>query len=161
MLPWFDNAGTSTWALEWLIWLIDSSIKTTVVLTIALFCVHMLRRSDARVRQALWSAALLGTLAMPIVSCIAPAWHLGLWPAPTARAHGILSATAPADAERPEPLLLMERPALRTLGPGLTRVEPDPIRRDDLDTESPAPAPALATQSRTPWAEFIVVLWLT
>ncbi|MHC4695916.1 MAG: M56 family metallopeptidase [Planctomycetota bacterium] len=82
MLALFDGAYLFRFAAGCLTWLVDSSVKATVVLTIASVVTVMLRRNDARVRQVVWTAALLGVLVTAILSLTAPAWRLAILPAP-------------------------------------------------------------------------------
>ena len=161
MLSWLNNLGVSTWGSEWLMWLIDASIKTTAVLAIALLCIRLLRRSDARVRQALWSAALLGTLAMPVVSCISPAWHLGLWPAPAVKSSERMSASAPSPTEGHKTSPQLEYSDQQAPGQEANNAKRTVVEHTPAQTTRPTSEFAMVTSTRTPWAELIVGLWLT
>ncbi|UCC29141.1 MAG: hypothetical protein JSU86_13170, partial [Phycisphaerales bacterium] len=81
MLALLDGVFLWEHAGDWLAWLIDASIKAAVVLGLALASSVVLRRAEARVRHTLWSAALLGVLAVPVLSHVMPSWRLSLLPA--------------------------------------------------------------------------------
>ena len=49
---------------------LTASAKATALLLIAAFCDMALRRHSAAARHLLWTAALIGALAVPIVSWI-------------------------------------------------------------------------------------------
>lgn len=61
---------------ESLAFLIDSSVKTTVLLAVTLLLVWRLTRASASVRHFILSCALLGAVALPIVSTVLPRWEV-------------------------------------------------------------------------------------
>ena len=81
MLALFDGVFFWEHAGDWLVWLIDASVKAAVILGLALVGSVVLRRAEARLRHTLWSAALLGVLAVPVLSHVMPSWRLSLLPA--------------------------------------------------------------------------------
>ena len=70
----FDQLGGSSGASFGL----SVSAKATVLLLTAAAAGLALRRQSAAARHLLWAAALLGALAIPIVSRITPSWPLAV-----------------------------------------------------------------------------------
>jgi len=69
-----DRLGGSSWISFGL----TASAKATVLLLIAVLVGLALRRHSAAARHLLWTAALLGALAVPIVSRVVPSWPLAV-----------------------------------------------------------------------------------
>lgn len=57
-------------------YLVDLSLKVTVILGIAFAIAFALRRGSAAVRYAIWICALAGVLALPLASWIGPVWNV-------------------------------------------------------------------------------------
>lgn len=62
----FDSAAT---------FLIACTVKATIVLGAALLFTSIFRRRSAAFRHSIWAAAILGTLALPLLTLIMPTWH--------------------------------------------------------------------------------------
>ncbi len=130
-------------------WPVDTSVKVTVVLAVALGLYRVLRRAEARTRHALLSAALLGALVMPVISHMTPKWHLGLWPDPPIWLTTLdeythspgLSATHIGDQA--------------AFGPGFGTKEPPHLR--NVDSASPGPA---AMRPQFSWSALILSVWV-
>ena len=98
MFALLDGAHLSQCPADCLTWLVDASVKATVVLALAYVASIVLRRADASIRRALWTAALLGVLFMPVLSYVTPSWRLALLPALRVTPDNIATfAAAPAE----------------------------------------------------------------
>lgn len=64
--------GNSELALEFLA---ACAIKSTIVLALAWMTAAALRREPAALRHRVWAAAILGTLVLPALTVVLPAWH--------------------------------------------------------------------------------------
>lgn len=86
---------------DWLAFLIDISVKTTVLLAMTLLLVWRLTGASASVRNLLLSCALFGAMALPLLSIVLPRWELVPVPDVTFFEQGVADATplrAPAVA---------------------------------------------------------------
>ncbi len=88
-------------------------VQATIILGIAWLATTLLRRASAALRHGVWSLALAGLLALPVLSVFLPSWNVGL----------------------PEGLqfLLIEHPAGQApsdTAPGLLPAEERPLRMD-------------------------------
>ncbi|HET9802683.1 MAG TPA: M56 family metallopeptidase [Candidatus Acidoferrum sp.] len=63
------NLQSATW------FLIACSAKTTVILGMAWIVARISRGRPAAFRHAIWAAALISVLALPVLSTVIPAWH--------------------------------------------------------------------------------------
>ncbi len=61
--------------------LIGISLRATVLLLVAWGVARGLRRSSAAVRHRVWSLAMLGLIALPMVARLGPAWEVPILPA--------------------------------------------------------------------------------
>ena len=68
-----------TLAQNWLGMSIDISIKSIVLAAAAAFAMFALRLRDTNLRHRIWTAVLLGMLAMPLLVCVTPAVPLPRW----------------------------------------------------------------------------------
>jgi HEAT repeat protein len=59
--------------------LVGSILKSTLVLLVAFGVTALMRDAAAAARHAVWSAALVGVIAVPLVSSAIP-WHIGVLP---------------------------------------------------------------------------------
>src|SRR5713101_6588605 len=77
MMTWlFDSARLSVFQNH----LVAASIKGILVLISAAALCLLLRRASAAARHLVWSLALTGTLALPLLSLGLPAWQLAVLP---------------------------------------------------------------------------------
>jgi hypothetical protein len=68
-----------TLAQDWLGMAIDLSIKSIVLAAAAALAMFALRLRDTNFRHRIWTAVLLGMLAMPLLVCVTPAVPLPRW----------------------------------------------------------------------------------
>ncbi|HKR08676.1 MAG TPA: hypothetical protein VJS39_05760, partial [Gemmatimonadaceae bacterium] len=61
--------------------LADAAIKGAVLVVLATLAVFALRKKSAASRHAVWSAAVIGHLAIPTFMLLLPAWQIPLLPA--------------------------------------------------------------------------------
>lgn len=61
-------------------WIIDVTLKGTLLLTIAAGITYLLRRASAAARHWVWSFGLFGVLLVPVLSMLLPNWNLPLLP---------------------------------------------------------------------------------
>ena len=72
-------AGSSTgWTDALLAGLLGFAIRATVVLAGAWLVTHALRSASAATRHLIWSSAIAGVLALPVLGVIVPAWNVPL-----------------------------------------------------------------------------------
>ncbi|MEP6507396.1 MAG: M56 family metallopeptidase [Gemmatimonadales bacterium] len=62
--------------------LIDTALKGSLLIAAAAIAGYMLRGRSASARHAAWSAAVIGHLALPVLTLLAPQWRLPVLPAP-------------------------------------------------------------------------------
>jgi TonB family protein len=58
-----------------LVFLLACSVKATILLSFAWIAASVARRRSAAFRHLLWAVGILGSLALPLVSLLVPAWH--------------------------------------------------------------------------------------
>jgi beta-lactamase regulating signal transducer with metallopeptidase domain len=148
---------------------VDSAIKSTVVLFLASSICLMLRRDSAATRHFVWSTALGLLLAMPLLSLVLPAWRiLPAWlhsdePAVAAAPTTFIppaEAFSPGMTARPDwdlrPLLADDRPA-NGIGelPGIPSTQDLEIRHSDTEYR-----PVDTGRSLTSWATWLSGVWL-
>jgi hypothetical protein len=73
--------------------LVAVALKATLILLLAAGATALMRRSSAAIRHLVWCVAVLGVLALPLLSLVLPPWEMGLLP------EGPHGATAPPAAE--------------------------------------------------------------
>src|SRR5262245_44784435 len=76
----------------WLEHLLAASIKGAFVLFIATALCLLLRRASAASRHLVWSLALAGLVALPVLSFELPAWHIPVLPMPANETGATVSA---------------------------------------------------------------------
>ena len=119
-------------------------VKATVLLASAALAGRALRRRSASARHAVWSVALLGLLALPLLSAVLPRWELPMLPARSA-AHTSAPAADAARSTAATPIVLASaapRAARETAAP-----------------EAFAAAPAVNVVPARHWSEWVLLLW--
>ncbi len=125
------------------------SLKAAAILALALGLSLALRRRSARARYLLWSAAIAGALALPLLALCLPGWRVEVpWP--------VEVAATPTSATPAAAVLVDESPR-RAGAPEL-----QPLELDEID---PRPTvPATASPDRPPsidrWRTGAFLAWL-
>ena len=76
MMSFISLYGIPENSIGWLAVLLDASIKSIVVLTLAAGLNLALRRSSAAFRHLIWALAVVGCLCLPVISVTLPSWRL-------------------------------------------------------------------------------------
>ena len=118
--------------------LILGSIKALVLLVIATGAAIVLHKRSARVRAVVWSIALAGCLAIPVLAPLVPAWSL---PMPESLARFTISEEAP-------------REITVGLTAEITEASPTEIRIPTFDVTRSDPAPATIS-----WQTWALSIW--
>jgi beta-lactamase regulating signal transducer with metallopeptidase domain/peptidoglycan hydrolase CwlO-like protein len=147
---WIERVG------EWVPWFLDVTVKTTLLLALVFAANKLLKRTGARTRHVLWSAALLGILLVPVLSLVVPAWHVAsiptLWEPTTSQ----LTAT------------LLDTPVvgqLEALDPSGPVQSLDESAHPGSRALEPARPVASSTETlgsriaRIPWTVWVSVIW--
>ncbi len=61
--------------------LVDATIKATLLLLLSWLFAVTLRRSSSALRHRIWALTLCGLIALPVLSWLVPGWSLPMWPA--------------------------------------------------------------------------------
>jgi len=129
---------------EMLAFLSSLLVKATVLLASAALAGRALRHRSASARHAVWSVALLGLLALPLLSAVLPRWELPMLPARSA-APATAPAADPAHRTAAAPIVLAG---------AVTRAA-----RETAGTETFPVAPAVDAVRARHWSEWVLLLW--
>jgi beta-lactamase regulating signal transducer with metallopeptidase domain len=148
----------------WLGMLLDSSLKSIVILLVATMAALTLRRASAAIRHMVWALALVSLLALPFFAVTLPPLPVSL---PQAPAYSGRVAALVSDLSRPAGIA-PERPVLG-LGGAIVNMERTQYSMDifaDIPASVPIPAPInrispLQTSHRLSWPAMVVYLWAT
>jgi beta-lactamase regulating signal transducer with metallopeptidase domain len=91
---------------------VDAALKGSVLVGVAALAAYALRKKSAASRHAVWSAAVIGHLAIPVLILLLPAWRMPLLPS----APWMRTASAPA----------ISAPTIGTAGTAVDRTENQP-----------------------------------
>ncbi len=119
-------------------WLVDASLRAALVVAVAGAVGALMRRAPARLRGAVWAAALIGATLVPVASALLPPLAVPL-PALRLRVEPVASSAAAATTP--------VAPAVgRQTGPTSTRANP--------------PSPVTRPAARRPWwSGAVLLLW--
>src|SRR5688572_22741697 len=81
--------------------LLDSALKGSLLVAAAAIAAYLLRGRSAAARHAAWTAAVVGHLALPAITLLAPAWRLPFLPAPPWLTPSAQSVARPSSIESP------------------------------------------------------------
>ena len=116
--------------------IVDLSIRAFALLSVTWIAVSLMRRTSASLRALVWTLSLAGVLALPLVSRVAPRWHLEILPA-----HDIvLASEAPAASVQPKPSTLSSELIVE----GVSRPRDETRAEAALDAPAPSPAAPIA-----------------
>lgn len=153
-------------------------IKGAVLLLLALLTAMGLRRASAAMRHLVWTAALAGLVALPLVSVAAPEWRLpalpGLEPAWGGPAPAELQDIAPPPTRAQSGAARAGSTLPPVSAPGPTRPEADlptqAVHHAPAHEEPPVYSPGRETLAGVPgtttgsgalgWATWTVIAWL-
>ena len=90
--------------------LFDAAIKGAILVIIAAIAAYLLRSRSAASRHAVWTAAVVGHLAIPALVLILPAWTMPVSPA---RSVSLTATDVICLCGIPSPTCSQERPAFR------------------------------------------------
>jgi beta-lactamase regulating signal transducer with metallopeptidase domain len=76
--------------------LIDTALKGSLLIAAAAIVAYLLRERSASARHAAWSAAVIGHVALPVLTLLAPQWRLPVLPAPPWLDAATVTPTSPA-----------------------------------------------------------------
>ncbi len=62
--------------------LVDTALKGLILIAAAAIAAYVLKNKSAAARHAAWTAAVIGHLALPVVSLLGPQWRLPLLATP-------------------------------------------------------------------------------
>ncbi|HVD60232.1 MAG TPA: M56 family metallopeptidase [Gemmatimonadaceae bacterium] len=120
--------------------LLDSALKGVLLVGAAAIAAHFLRNRSAAARHAAWTAAVIGHLALPAITLLAPAWRLPFLPTPP--------WLAPAAVVQPVAQTTMATPtgevATQTPSPAVTATTSSP------STNTAAPTSTATSTVSTP-----------
>jgi beta-lactamase regulating signal transducer with metallopeptidase domain len=144
--------------LEWHI--IGASIKGTLILIIAAALCLSLRRGSAAVRHFVWSLALTGLLALPLLSIGLPDWQIAVLPASSIDSQSP-ATSSPEVAQSSHQTIPMSRiaPAPPPTGSEAKAVSGKPINLE-LKTDLSAGESSPATTRSVEWVKWALFLWL-
>ncbi len=132
--------------------LADAALKGLVLIAIAAVASYFLRNKSAAARHAVWTAAVIGHLALPVLGKLVPEWRIALLPAPA-----WVQTAAPAIDEP----ALLEATQTQPTPPVIS--EPGELETDantsEFAPEGSATSPTAAT-TEWPTSTIIGMLWL-
>ncbi|MDQ6887140.1 MAG: M56 family metallopeptidase [Gemmatimonadota bacterium] len=85
-MPILDPDRLSTLLAPWALVALNAAIKGSAILLAAALVVRALRNSSAAARHLVWTLAVTGVLALPILGATLPAWRLPVLPPEPTRA---------------------------------------------------------------------------
>jgi hypothetical protein len=112
---------TLTQRPEWLALFLDLALKGFVILVLATLVARALRKSAASARHLVWSLAVAGLLAVPLLRIVIPGWNVPILPPPVTNraivAGATLGTTEVENAERQNEIdLIPEAGSVRGVG---------------------------------------------
>ena len=150
---------------EWLVLLLDASVKGLAVLVLAGVVTLLMRKVSAAERQLVWVAALAGLLVLPVVSAALPDWQvLPSWrqaTPPAALGPGPQAAVPQLPRPQPPPALETHEapgPGHTLAAPVVHDAPPPAMLVQPQETPAAAPAPAAVPPAVTIEA-WVLAIW--
>ncbi|MEM6325839.1 MAG: M56 family metallopeptidase [Bacteroidota bacterium] len=130
------------------------ALKGALVLSLAGSAVHLLRRVPASARHAVWVAAFVALLALPLFATFGPTLDVAVLP------QTATEAAIPA-APAPPPALTLAPPAVPAppQPPTMPASVPSPPAPPALAQASPPPSGLLATVSQIRLSQWLLTVW--
>jgi beta-lactamase regulating signal transducer with metallopeptidase domain len=140
--------------------LLDSALKGSLLVAAAAIAAYLLRGRSAAARHAAWTAAVVGHLALPAITLLAPAWRLPFLPAPPWLTPSAQSVSTPSRMESPS-----SAATVTTLQPSGAVAQPtSPSPTSDVQSSGPSQTvtPAASTGAiNIGRLSLLAVLWIT
>lgn len=126
--------------------LVDTVLRTTVLLALAALAAALLRRASASLRHLIWTLGLASALCLPFLFQALPSWQV---------------AVLPPAAHRPSVSLSLREPGESFRVPDVATSGVPVSRPPDVIPEASAAAPSLppASSSRLPWSAGVLIIW--
>ena len=106
--------------------LVDTALKGAILVVIAAIGTYLLRNRSAAARHAVWTAAVIGHLAIPVFAYVLPSWRLPLLPqAPWTGVTATSEPTAPVGSVGNTPTATANAPRIDTKSPSANGEGPD------------------------------------
>ena len=132
----------------WLVALVDTSLRLSVILLVAGAIATVLRRSSANLRHLVWALALAGALMLPLGASYLPALSLPVPRPLLAFARG--AADAPGAGRLSEAPMPAESPRGRRVGVVVEDVEDADLTAGSAGVMTQTVAPAVSDVARPP-----------
>lgn len=154
MMTWlFDSARLSVLENH----LVAASIKGILVLISAAAVCFVLRRAAAAARHLVWSLALTGLLALPLLSLGLPVWQIAVLPSAPVDSVPIETHAPEVARNAPKVNRATSVPTTKGNAPATTNIEPIAA---DLTTDVKARETSAATFAPLAWVRLALMLWL-
>jgi len=149
--------------------LFDTALKGAVLVAITALAAYLLRNRSAASRHALWTAAVLGHLSIPVLSLVVPEWRVPLVPAaawmqPATGSGAVARSTAEGPAAQGSASSAsLESPtaAAGSSAPASALPPAIPRARDGNDPSAAPPSPnALKRIASAGLVPLLVILWI-
>ncbi|MFH1844731.1 MAG: M56 family metallopeptidase [bacterium] len=160
MFPLLASETVSTSAAAWAHWILDLTLKSSILLAVVGLVSFGLRHRSAATRHLLWTLGVAGVLVLPLLTAVLPDWRLPILPD-----LDLASVTRVAEAEvswAPGPVGLLDESAIAASpSPPVvsqTAVVATPAPRDRAHSGFHAVALLLSQARPAVWLYF---LWFT
>src|SRR5947207_9345688 len=100
--------------------LLDAALKGTILIVAAALAAYLLRSHSAAARHAAWTAAVVGHLALPAVTLLAPAWRLPFLPAPPWLQSSTPQTGTPSSQENAQSSVASGQPRVQNSPPAIS-----------------------------------------
>jgi beta-lactamase regulating signal transducer with metallopeptidase domain len=137
--------------------LFDAAIKGAILVAVAGIAAYVLRSRSAASRHAVWTAAVVGHLAIPALVLILPAWTMPVLPAAPWMAAGPSAAASPASTPNTAQLTPVADNASVRAPHVEKRNRSTPV---ESPTQSPVRTSSTATRGRLSTIQLLAAAWL-
>jgi beta-lactamase regulating signal transducer with metallopeptidase domain len=111
--------ATNSWSDQLSLGLLVFALRATVLLLAAFLATRLLKDASAATRHLVWTAAVAGVVALPLLSVVVPAWEVPVVTI-TAKTDAPLAIVAEAPQERTAVVAPQERTIVNPIAPGPT-----------------------------------------